>query len=55
MRPGISKEMLARAGVRQVGAEEAARLSKLAEPGLWRPYSALAGVAMAGTAKEVAL
>src|SRR5947209_4721965 len=40
-RPGISREMLARAGVRWVGAEEAEGLCGLAEGGLWLPYKTL--------------
>ena len=40
-RPGISREMLARAGVRRVGAEEAEGLCGLAEGGLWLPYKTL--------------
>ncbi|MEY4385010.1 MAG: hypothetical protein RLY20_293 [Verrucomicrobiota bacterium] len=38
MRPGISNDMLARAGVRSVNADEAMGLCNLAEPGLWLPY-----------------
>ena len=43
MRPGISNEMLAQAGVRPVSAEEAKALCHLAEPGLWLSYRDLDG------------
>lgn len=46
MRPGISNEMLARAGVRPVSAEESAALCNLAEPGLWLSYRDLDGNAI---------
>ncbi len=38
-RPGVSPEMLLRAGVRRVTAEEAGGLVGLAEPGIYIPYS----------------
>ena len=38
MRPGISNELLERAGVRRVSADEATVLCGLAEAGLWLPY-----------------
>ena len=38
MRPGISNEMLARAGVRRVSAAEAETLCGAAKAGLWLPY-----------------
>src|ERR1035437_4250564 len=38
MRPGISNEMLARAGVRHVSATEAEALCGTAKAGLWLPY-----------------
>ena len=38
MRPGISNEMLTRAGVRRVTAEEAKALCSAAAAGLWLPY-----------------
>ena len=38
MRPGISNEMLERAGVRHVSAEEANALCNEAKAGLWLPY-----------------
>ena len=53
MRSGISKARLARAGVRHVGAAEAAKLCPLAKPGLWLPCGTLSGVAVVGTVKEV--
>jgi hypothetical protein len=46
MRPGISNEMLARAGVRHVSADEAKALCGLAEAGLWLPYRDLDGNAI---------
>lgn len=46
MRPGISKEMLERAGVRPVSAEEAKALCCIAESGLWVPYRDLDGNAV---------
>ena len=52
MRPGISNEMLARAGVRSVSAEEAAALCNLAEPGLWLPYRDLDGNAICDGDKD---
>src|SRR5262245_52820362 len=42
MRPGISAEMLARAGVRRVSAAEAQGLCGLERSGLWLPYRTLA-------------
>ena len=38
MRPGISNEMLARAGVRHVSAAEAEALCGATKAGLWLPY-----------------
>ena len=46
MRPGISNEVLAQAGVRQVAATEAQALCGVAEPGLWLPYRKLDGTAV---------
>ena len=46
MRPGISNEMLAQAGVRQMAATEAQALCGVAEPGLWLPYRKLDGTAV---------
>ena len=46
MRPGISNEMLARAGVRHVSAEEAKDLCGLDSSGLWLPYRAADGSAI---------
>jgi hypothetical protein len=43
MRPGISAEMLARAGVQHVSAADAAVRCRLAESGLWLPYRTLQG------------
>jgi len=44
MRPGISLETLARAGVRSVTADEAKALCNLSEAGLFLPYHTLDGV-----------
>jgi len=46
MRPGISNEMLARAGVRQVSADEAKILCGESSSGLWLPYRNLDGSAI---------
>lgn len=46
MRPGISNEMLERAGVRLVSADEAKALCGLAASGLWLPYRNLDGSAI---------
>jgi len=46
VRPGISAEMLARAGVRRVSAAEAHKLCGLEQSGLWVPYRTAEGVAI---------
>jgi hypothetical protein len=46
IRPGISNEMLTRAGVRRVNADEAKALCDLAEAGLWLPYRNIDGTAI---------
>jgi hypothetical protein len=46
MRPGISNEMLERAGVRHVSADEAKALCGLASSGLWLPYRNVDGSAI---------
>lgn len=52
MRPGISNEMLERAGVRHVSADEAKVLCGLAEAGLWLPYRNLDSSAILDGDKE---
>jgi len=46
VRPGISSEMLERAGVRRVSAEEAKSLSGAEQSGLWLPYRTVNGAAI---------
>jgi len=46
MRPGISADTLARAGVKRVSAEEAKALSGAEQSGLWLPYRTVDGAAI---------
>jgi hypothetical protein len=52
MRPGISNEMLERADVRHVSAEEAKDLCGLDSSGLWLPYRNLDGSAICDGGKD---
>ena len=52
MRPGISNEMLDRAGVRHVSADEAKDLCGLDSSGLWLPYRSVDGSAIRDGDKE---
>lgn len=52
MRPGISPDMLARAGVRRVNGDEASSLCQLLQPGLFIPYRKLDGSAVLDGEKE---
>ncbi|MCX6916973.1 MAG: hypothetical protein NT167_28705 [Verrucomicrobia bacterium] len=50
-RPGISPEMLARAGVRRVSAAEALELCGLEQSGMWLPYWTAEGTALSDGGK----